>query len=282
VDRFTAAEFGFDDKVFYDEVEAKAGHYAAPNDAPNDEQEPKTLRIRTGNTTPYETAPRMLEVERERSMACVQNLLADPHTNKTLRRRVGSGQSSLEDPNLRFAKVEETKIGKEILSPKTANNHMKFVKVCIDAVSEGVKTGKNKEREVFSAAVVKDGEVVAVGVNQVIKKKDATATAEINAIRKAAKKLKTYNLQDCVIYSTVEPDVMSLGAILWSRIGKLYYGSTQKEAAQYGFEEGLLQYRELFIDPSLASRLHNVVTGFARDDCEGVFKAWQVLNGVVY
>jgi tRNA(Arg) A34 adenosine deaminase TadA len=68
----------------------------------------------------------------------------------------------------------------------------------------------------------------------VLKRRDATATSEVLAIRKAAKRLKTYNLSGCKIYSSMEPDVMSFGAVLWARLDELYYGLSQKDAAHYG------------------------------------------------
>ena len=91
-----------------------------------------------------------------------------------------------------------------------------------------------QEREVFASLIVKDGEVISLAVNMVLKRRDATATSEVLAIRKAAKRLKTYNLSGCKIYSSMEPDVMSFGAVLWARLDELYYGLSQKDAAHYG------------------------------------------------
>ncbi len=56
----------------------------------------------------------------------------------------------------------------------------------------------------------------------------ATLTGEVIAIRAAAASLGTFNLQGCSMYTTIEPDVMSLGAILWSRIGRLFFGVSQQ------------------------------------------------------
>ena len=76
--------------------------------------------------------------------------------------------------------------------------------------------------------------MISLAVNMVLKRRDATATSEVLAIRKAAKRLKTYNLAGCQIYSSMEPDVMSFGAVLWARLDALYYGLSQKDAAHYG------------------------------------------------
>merc|ERR1711981_1078067 len=90
-----------------------------------------------------------------------------------------------------------------------------------------------------------DGVVIAQMCNTVHSSRDCTATAEVNAIQAATVNLGTYNLEGCEMYTTVQPDVMSLGAILWSRISSVYCGVTQKFAAQYGFEEATLHFKDL-------------------------------------
>lgn len=100
----------------------------------------------------------------------------------------------------------------------------------------------------FGAIIVRDGEVIATGTNQVTTHCDPTAHAEINAIRKACKKLKTFNLNGCEIYTSCEPCPMCLSAIYWAHIDRIYYGNSQKDAEKIGFDDAFI-YRELAIPP---------------------------------
>ena len=96
----------------------------------------------------------------------------------------------------------------------------------------------------FAAIVVKDGEIVAKGVNRVAEENDPTAHAEIMAIRAAAYKLQRFKLTDCVLYSTCEPCPMCLGAVYWSGIPTVFYGNSREDAARYGFDDSYI-YEQL-------------------------------------
>jgi len=96
----------------------------------------------------------------------------------------------------------------------------------------------------FGAVVVRNGEIVAVAGNCVTSTNDPTAHAEVVAIREACKKLETFDLSGCEIFASCEPCPMCLGAILWARIGKLYYAADRDDAARAGFDDELF-YREL-------------------------------------
>jgi len=96
----------------------------------------------------------------------------------------------------------------------------------------------------FGAVVVRNGEIVAVAGNCVTSSNDPTAHAEVVAIREACKKLETFDLSGCEIFASCEPCPMCLGAILWARIGKLYYAADRNDAARAGFDDELF-YREL-------------------------------------
>lgn len=89
----------------------------------------------------------------------------------------------------------------------------------------------------FGAVIVKDSVVVGVGNNNVLKNNDPTAHAEITAIRDACKKLNTYDLTGCEIYTSCYPCPMCLSAIIWSNIKVIYYGNTQKDAKNIGFRD---------------------------------------------
>lgn len=92
----------------------------------------------------------------------------------------------------------------------------------------------------FGAAIVKDGEIVCIGNNRVLKDNDPTAHAEVVAIREACKKLGTYDLSDCEIYATGAPCPMCLSAIIWANIKKVYYCNDYDEAANIGFRDDFI------------------------------------------
>ena len=92
----------------------------------------------------------------------------------------------------------------------------------------------------FGAVIVKDGEIIARGVNRVTSNNDPTAHAEVNAIREASKKLGTYDLSGCEIYSSCEPCPMCLGAIYWARIDKLFFANTKQDAKDIEFDDSFI------------------------------------------
>jgi tRNA(Arg) A34 adenosine deaminase TadA len=96
----------------------------------------------------------------------------------------------------------------------------------------------------FGAVIVKNGEIIAKGVNRVTTNNDPTAHAEVNAIREATAKLGTIDLKGCVIYSSCEPCPMCLGAIYWARLDKIYYANTKVDAKEIDFDDSFI-YEEL-------------------------------------
>ena len=100
----------------------------------------------------------------------------------------------------------------------------------------------------FGAVIVKDGKIVATGVNRVTANTDPTAHAEVNAIRKASKKLGTFDLAGCEIYTSCEPCPMCLGAVYWAHLDKMYYGNTKTDAKNIGFDDSFI-YDEIELKP---------------------------------
>jgi tRNA(Arg) A34 adenosine deaminase TadA len=96
----------------------------------------------------------------------------------------------------------------------------------------------------FGAVIVKNGGIVAEGVNRVTATNDPTAHAEVVAIREACTKLGAFELKDSALYTSCEPCPMCLGAIYWARIARIYYGSFAADAAQAGFDDSFI-YREI-------------------------------------
>jgi len=100
----------------------------------------------------------------------------------------------------------------------------------------------------FGAVIVKDGKIIATGVNRVTANTDPTAHAEVNAIRKAARKLRTFDLAGCDIYTSCEPCPMCLGAVYWAHLDKMYYGNTKSDAKNIGFDDSFI-YDEIDMKP---------------------------------
>ena len=96
----------------------------------------------------------------------------------------------------------------------------------------------------FGAVIVRNGKVVGRGSNQVTSANDPTAHAEIVAIRAACQRLKTFQLEDCELYTSCEPCPMCLSAIYWARLRSVFYGNTRKEAAKIDFDDDFI-YREV-------------------------------------
>ena len=110
----------------------------------------------------------------------------------------------------------------------------KFMKMAISEAYRGINNGEGGP---FGTVIVKDGKVVARGHNQVIKYGDATCHGEMQAIRRASKKLGTHDLSGCEIYTTGEPCPMCLGAIMWANIDKVYYGCSIEDTEIIGFRD---------------------------------------------
>jgi guanine deaminase len=96
----------------------------------------------------------------------------------------------------------------------------------------------------FGAVVVRRGKIVGRGWNRVTSANDPTAHAEITAIRAACRKLKTFQLDDCELYTSCEPCPMCLAAIYWARFPKVFYANTRKDAAKIHFDDDFI-YREV-------------------------------------
>jgi len=120
---------------------------------------------------------------------------------------------------------------------KTSNDFMR------EAIALSVKNIDNGGGP-FGAVIVKNGEIIAHGVNRVTSNNDPTAHAEVMAIREAASKLGTFDLAGCEIYSSCEPCPMCLGAIYWAHLDKLYYGNTKSDDKEIDFDDSFI-YDEL-------------------------------------
>lgn len=122
----------------------------------------------------------------------------------------------------------------------------------------------------FGAVIVKDGEIIAATSNRVTLDNDPTAHAEVNCIRMACKRLGTFDLSGCTIYTSCEPCPMCLGAIYWARIDRIFYGNNRQDAADIGFDDD-------FIYQELARPMHNRSTPIIpilQDEALHSFRLW--------
>ena len=146
------------------------------------------------------------------------------------------------------------------------------------AVNEARKGIANRDGGPFGAVVVKDGEMIASGHNRVLADNDSTCHGEVDAIRKAENKLGTYDLTGCEIYTTSEPCPMSLAAIMWANIGKVYYGCSLTDNEEIGF-------RDARFDEMMGGR-PGLPEGFAeerdREMCLEVFREYKKMGGEKY
>jgi tRNA(Arg) A34 adenosine deaminase TadA len=112
-----------------------------------------------------------------------------------------------------------------------------FLERAIELSRLGMRGGRGGP---FGCVVVKGDEIVGEGCNEVTSSNDPTAHAEVVAIRQACKKLNTYQLNECEIYTSCEPCPMCLGAIYWARPMRVVYANTKKEAAAIEFDDDFI------------------------------------------
>jgi guanine deaminase len=143
------------------------------------------------------------------------------------------------------------------------------------AIAEARKNTVSLAGGPFGACIIRKGMVVAVARNTVLKH-DATAHAEINAIRAASRKLKTWDLSGCHIYSTTEPCPMCFGAIHWARISALVYGTLIADVSKRGFHELNISNTRL---KKLGKSPLRIYPGFLRQECLELLVAWDQSEG---
>ena len=142
----------------------------------------------------------------------------------------------------------------------------KFMQMAIDLSLKNVQAGGGP----FGAVIVKDGEVLATGVNRVTLNNDPTAHAEVSAIRAACEKIGDFRLRGCTIYTSCEPCPMCLAAIYWAGISRIYYGNTKEDGAAINFDDKFI-YDEM----SLPVGMRSVPTRMMmREQAAAAFQAW--------
>ena len=157
--------------------------------------------------------------------------------------------------------------GESITGMGMMQGDREFMEQAIALAVENVASGGGGP---FGAVIVKDGKVVATGVNRVTVANDPTAHAEVTAIRNACAALGTFQLEGCEVYTSCEPCPMCLAAIYWARCVGIYYGCTAEDAAKAGFDDAFL-YEEM--KKPLGERTLPAVN-VCREEAGEAFAAW--------
>lgn len=149
-----------------------------------------------------------------------------------------------------------------------------FMQIAIALSEEGMNSGKGGP---FGAIVVKDGEIIGRGSNQVTSTNDPTAHAEVTAIRDACKNINDFQLNGCTIYTSCEPCPMCLGAIYWARPERIVFGCSRKDAADIGFDDDFL-YKEIVLP---IDQRAIPTEQLCQEEGLKVFQAWENLEGKI-
>jgi guanine deaminase len=142
-----------------------------------------------------------------------------------------------------------------------------FMARAIQLSIENVRSGRGGP---FGAVIVKDGEIIAEGVNCVTATNDPTAHAEVIAIREACRKLQLFELKGCELYTSCEPCPMCLGAIYWARPDRFYFGNTAADAAKVGFDDSFI-YAEI-AQPHQQRKIPAIQ--LMRAEAQEAFRSW--------
>lgn len=156
-------------------------------------------------------------------------------------------------------------------SPVCFKANEKFMRLAIGEAGKNLKTLSGGP---FGACVVRDGKVLSVCRNSVLKM-DATSHAEMNAIRKASRFMGSFDLSGCVIYSTTEPCPMCFSAIHWARIKAIIYGTSIKDAARIGFNELNISNNKM---RSLGKVKVGIISGFLLEECSALLREWDKME----
>jgi len=144
----------------------------------------------------------------------------------------------------------------------------KWMKLAIQSAQGGIKKSSGGP---FGAVIVRGNQPIAVAHNEVLKNHDATCHAEVNAIRIASRKLKRFDLSDCVIYSTTEPCPMCFSAIHWARIRKVIFGTSIADVQKRGFHELSIPSQKMKREGKSPVSLK---AGFMKKECRALLTDW--------
>lgn len=168
--------------------------------------------------------------------------------------------SSLKDCTSKFQQVAEAQ--------------SEFMQIAIQEAREGISNGDGGP---FGTAIVRDGVLIASGHNHVLAYNDPTCHGEVDAIRKACKRLGTFDLTGCELYTTGEPCHMCLCACMWANISKIYYGCTIADNEIIGFRDN--KFDQIF---GGRDKLGDYMTEIDREACLRLFQDYSKMQAPKY
>jgi guanine deaminase len=140
-----------------------------------------------------------------------------------------------------------------------------------EAIRLSIRMMRQGQGGPFGAVVVRKGKIVGRGCNQVTSTNDPTAHAEVVAIRDACRRLRTFQLDDCELFTSCEPCPMCLSAMYWARLKKVWYANTRKDAAEIDFDDDFI-YTE--VSRPIAER-KLPMRQYMRKEALVAFKEWK-------
>lgn len=157
---------------------------------------------------------------------------------------------------------------------QVAEAQSEFMQIAIQEAREGISNGDGGP---FGTAIVRDGVLIASGHNHVLAYNDPTCHGEVDAIRKACKRLGTFDLTGCELYTTGEPCHMCLCACLWANISKIYYGCTIADNEIIGFRDN--KFDQIF---GGRDKLGDYMTEVDREACLRLFQDYSKMDAAKY
>ena len=157
---------------------------------------------------------------------------------------------------------------------QVAEAQSEFMQIAIQEAREGISNGDGGP---FGTAIVRDGVLIASGHNHVLAYNDPTCHGEVDAIRKACKRLGTFDLTGCELYTTGEPCHMCLCACMWANISKIYYGCTIADNEIIGFRDN--KFDQIF---GGRDKLGDYMTEIDREACLRLFRDYSKMNAAKY
>ena len=157
---------------------------------------------------------------------------------------------------------------------QVAKAQSEFMQIAIQEAREGISNGDGGP---FGTAIVRDGVLIASGHNHVLAYNDPTCHGEVDAIRKACKRLGTFDLTGCELYTTGEPCHMCLCACMWANISKIYYGCTIADNEIIGFRDN--KFDQIF---GGRDKLGGYMTEIDREACLRLFQDYSRMQAPKY
>lgn len=157
---------------------------------------------------------------------------------------------------------------------QVAEAQSEFMQIAIQEAREGISNGDGGP---FGTAIVRDGVLIASGHNHVLAYNDPTCHGEVDAIRKACKRLGTFDLTGCELYTTGEPCHMCLCACMWANISKIYYGCTIADNEIIGFRDN--KFDQIF---GGRDKLGDYMTEIDREACLRLFQDYSRMDATKY